>query len=184
MVGISRRHLLGGATAVGFAGSALAQTKPIRILVGFAAGGGNDVIARLVAQKMGEGASGQVLVDNKTGASGLIAADILAKAAPDGTTLMVATQTTYAVAPQLYKSVVFDAPRDVPPASPCPKAASHFRRARWTSCRACCGRATPAGCSRAAASRRDAPGGTGPRARATPALPAPAPSGAWRSWAG
>jgi tripartite-type tricarboxylate transporter receptor subunit TctC len=54
-----------------------------------------------------------VLVDNKTGASGLIAADILAKAAPDGTTLMVATQTTYAVAPQLYKSVVFDAPRDV-----------------------------------------------------------------------
>jgi tripartite-type tricarboxylate transporter receptor subunit TctC len=105
--------LLGGATAVGFAGSALAQTKPIRILVGFAAGGGNDVIARLVAQKMGEGASGQVLVDNKTGASGLIAADILAKAAPDGTTLMVATQTTYAVAPQLYKSVVFDAPRDV-----------------------------------------------------------------------
>jgi tripartite-type tricarboxylate transporter receptor subunit TctC len=113
MVRISRRHLLGGATAVGFAGSALAQTKPIRILVGFAAGGGNDVIARLVAQKMGEGASGQVLVDNKTGASGLIAADILAKAPPDGTTLMVATQTTYAVAPQLYKSVAFDAPRDV-----------------------------------------------------------------------
>ena len=113
MVRISRRHLLGGATAVGFAGSALAQTKPIRILVGFAAGGGNDVIARLVAQKMSEGASGQVLVDNKTGASGLIAADILAKAPPDGTTLMVATQTTYAVAPQLYKSVAFDAPRDV-----------------------------------------------------------------------
>jgi tripartite-type tricarboxylate transporter receptor subunit TctC len=113
MVRISRRHLLGGATAFGFAGSALAQTKPIRILVGFAAGGGNDVIARLVAQKMSEGAAGQVLVDNKTGASGLIAADILAKAPPDGTTLMVATQTTYAVAPQLYKSVAFDAPRDV-----------------------------------------------------------------------
>jgi tripartite-type tricarboxylate transporter receptor subunit TctC len=113
MVRISRRHLLGGATAVGFASSALAQTKPIRILVGFAAGGGNDVIARLLAQKMGEGAAGQVLVDNKTGASGLIAADILAKAPPDGTTLMVATQTTYAVAPQLYKSVAFDAPRDV-----------------------------------------------------------------------
>jgi tripartite-type tricarboxylate transporter receptor subunit TctC len=81
--------------------------------VGFAAGGGNDVIARLVAQKMSEGTAGQVLVDNKTGASGLIAADILAKAPPDGTTLMVATQTTYAVAPQLYKSVAFDAPRDV-----------------------------------------------------------------------
>jgi tripartite-type tricarboxylate transporter receptor subunit TctC len=113
MVRISRRHLLGGAAAVGFAGSALAQTKPIRILVGFAAGGGNDVIARLLAQKMSEGAAGQMLVDNKTGASGLIAADILAKAPPDGTTLMVAAQTTYAVAPQLYKAVTFDAARDV-----------------------------------------------------------------------
>jgi tripartite-type tricarboxylate transporter receptor subunit TctC len=109
----SRRLVIGGAAALGFAGTALAQTKPIRILVGFAAGGGNDVTARLVAQKMSEGAAGQVLVDNKTGASGLIAADILAKAPPDGTTLMVAAQTTYAVAPQLYKSVAFDAPRDV-----------------------------------------------------------------------
>jgi tripartite-type tricarboxylate transporter receptor subunit TctC len=109
----SRRSVLGGAAALGFAGTAFAQSKPIRILVGFAAGGGNDVIARLVAQKMTDGGSGQVLVDNKTGASGLIAADILAKAPPDGATLMVATQTTYAVAPQLYKSVAFDAPRDV-----------------------------------------------------------------------
>jgi tripartite-type tricarboxylate transporter receptor subunit TctC len=113
MVRISRRHLLGGAAAFGFSVSAVAQARQTRILVGFAAGGGNDVIARLVAQKMSEGSSGQVLVDNKTGASGLIAADILAKAPPDGTTLMVATQTTYAVAPQLYKSVAFDAPRDV-----------------------------------------------------------------------
>ena len=110
---ISRRLVLGGAAALGFAGTASTQSKPIRILVGFAAGGGNDVIARLVAQKMTDGGSGQVLVDNKTGASGLIAADILAKAPPDGTTLMVATQTTLAVAPQLYKSVAFDAPRDV-----------------------------------------------------------------------
>jgi tripartite-type tricarboxylate transporter receptor subunit TctC len=118
MVGTSRRRLLAQATiitaGIGLGPHVSAQTsRPIRILVGFAAGGGNDVIARLVAQKMSEGASGQVLVDNKTGASGLIAADILAKAAADGTTLMVATQTTYAVAPQLYKSVAFDAPRDV-----------------------------------------------------------------------
>lgn len=118
MVGTSRRRLLAQATilaaGIGLGRHVSAQTtRPIRVLVGFAAGGGNDVIARLVAQKMGEGASGQVLVDNKTGASGLIAADILAKAPPDGTTLMVAAQTTYAVAPQLYKSVAFDAPRDV-----------------------------------------------------------------------
>ena len=118
MVGTSRRRLLAQATTIaagiGLGPHVSAQTtRPIRVLVGFAAGGGNDVIARLVAQKMSEGASGQVLVDNKTGASGLIAADILAKAPPDGTTLMVAAQTTYAVAPQLYKSVAFDAPRDV-----------------------------------------------------------------------
>jgi tripartite-type tricarboxylate transporter receptor subunit TctC len=118
MVGTSRRRLLAQATAlaagIGLGPHVSAQTtRPIRVLVGFAAGGGNDVIARLVAQKMGEGAAGQVLVDNKTGASGLIAADILAKAPADGTTLMVAAQTTYAVAPQLYKSVAFDAPRDV-----------------------------------------------------------------------
>jgi tripartite-type tricarboxylate transporter receptor subunit TctC len=118
MVGTSRRRLLAQATTlaagIGLGPHVSAQTtRPIRVLVGFAAGGGNDVIARLVAQKMSEGAAGQVLVDNKTGASGLIAADILAKAPPDGTTLMVAAQTTYAVAPQLYKSVAFDAPRDV-----------------------------------------------------------------------
>jgi tripartite-type tricarboxylate transporter receptor subunit TctC len=118
MVGTSRRRLLVQATTlaagIGIGPHVSAQTtRPIRVLVGFAAGGGNDVIARLVAQKMSEGAAGQVLVDNKTGASGLIAADILAKAPADGTTLMVAAQTTYAVAPQLYKSVAFDAPRDV-----------------------------------------------------------------------
>src|SRR6266508_3492252 len=116
MVGTSRRRLLAQATTTLTAGIGLGPhvsaqtTRPIRVLVGFAAGGGNDVIARLLAQKMGESASGQVLVDNKTGASGLIAADILAKAPADGTTLMVAAQTTYAVAPQLYKSVAFASP--------------------------------------------------------------------------
>ena len=119
----SRRHLIRrGAAAVALAGLAphvRAQTatfppRPIRILVGFAAGGGNDVISRILAQKLGEGPLGQVLVDNRTGASGLVAADLLAKAAPDGTTLMVAAQTTYCVAPVLYKSTTtFDAQRDV-----------------------------------------------------------------------
>ncbi|MBM3647638.1 MAG: tripartite tricarboxylate transporter substrate binding protein [Alphaproteobacteria bacterium] len=122
MVRISRRRVLAqaglAAAGVGLAADTYAQpssfpTQPIRILVGFAAGGGNDVIARLVAQQMSGGPLGQVIVDNKTGASGLIAADMLAKARPDGTTLMVAAQTSYAVAPQLYKSIGFDAPRDV-----------------------------------------------------------------------
>lgn len=121
---ISRRRLLVQATTATVAAGvglsrAHAQTtpfpsRPIRILVGFAAGGGNDVVARIVAQKLSEGSLGPVLVDNRTGASGLIAADMLAKSAPDGTTLMVASQTTYAVAPVLYaKTVMFDATRDV-----------------------------------------------------------------------
>ncbi len=118
---LARRYLIGhaGAAMAAFAYSraARAQTapfpsRPIRILVGFAAGGGNDLVSRILAQKLGEGPLGTVVVDNKTGASGLVAADILAKAPPDGTTLMVASQTTYAVAPMLYKSVSFDAPRD------------------------------------------------------------------------
>src|SRR5437868_2664635 len=106
MITIYRRRLLAQATTI-MAGIGLgplpsaAQTspfpaRPIRILVGFAAGGGNDVITRILAQKLSEGPLGPVLVDNRTGASGLIAADILAKAIPDGTTLMVAAQTTYA----------------------------------------------------------------------------------------
>ena len=116
MIGISRRYLLAAGMGLGPAW-AIAQTapfpaRPIRILVGFAAGGGNDVIARLLAQKLSDGPLGPVLVDNRTGASGLIAADMLAKSPPDGTTLMIAAQTTYAVAPVLYKSVTFDAQRD------------------------------------------------------------------------
>jgi tripartite-type tricarboxylate transporter receptor subunit TctC len=117
MTKISRRYLLAAGMGLGPAG-AIAQTapfpaRPIRILVGFAAGGGNDVIARLLAQKLSDGPLGPVLVDNRTGASGLIAADMLAKSPPDGTTLMIAAQTTYAVAPVLYKSASFSAPRDV-----------------------------------------------------------------------
>ncbi|HJQ56801.1 MAG TPA: tripartite tricarboxylate transporter substrate binding protein [Vineibacter sp.] len=88
-------------------------SRPIRILIGFSAGGANDVVARIVAPKLSESLGQSVIVDNRPGASGLIAADMLAKSAPDGQTLMVASQTTYAVAPALYKSATFDAPRDV-----------------------------------------------------------------------
>src|SRR5690242_19669594 len=104
---IARRRLVGiaAASAVlarsGLTRRAHAQAgfpgKPIRILVGFAPGGGNDVCARIVAQQLSGGPLGTVLVENKTGASGLIAADLLAKAAPDGTTLMMASQTIVAV---------------------------------------------------------------------------------------
>jgi tripartite-type tricarboxylate transporter receptor subunit TctC len=120
MMKIGRRCLIGHATAstlavalAGRAGAQSASSRPTRILVGFGAGGGNDVVARILAQKLSDGPLGTVIVENRTGASGLIAADILAKAPPDGTTLMIASQTTYSVAPVLYKSATFNAPRDV-----------------------------------------------------------------------
>lgn len=86
--------------------------KPVKMLVGFSAGGGTDVIARIVAQKMSDGLGQSVLVENRAGASGLIAADITAKSAPDGYTLMMGSQTTLAVAPLLYRKFGLDPARD------------------------------------------------------------------------
>ena len=77
--------------------------RAIKVLVGFSAGGGTDVIARILAQKLSETLSQSVVVENRTGASGLIAAEAAAKAAPDGYTLMMGSQTTLAVAPTLYR---------------------------------------------------------------------------------
>ena len=71
------------------------------------------MVARMIAEKLNGGPIGAVFVENKPGASGMIAADLLTKAPADGTTLMSATQTAYTVAPQLYKNVGFDAQRDV-----------------------------------------------------------------------
>ena len=82
--------------------------RPIKVIVGFSAGGGTDVIARILAQKLSETMSQSVVVENRTGASGLIAAEAVAKAAPDGYTLMMGSQTTLAVAPTLYRKSGLD----------------------------------------------------------------------------
>src|SRR5436309_9973109 len=85
---------------------ARAQTfpdRPIKMIVGFSAGGGTDVIARILAQKLSESLGQTVVVENRTGASGLIAAEAVAKSTPDGYTLMMGSQTTLAVAPTLYR---------------------------------------------------------------------------------
>ena len=93
------------------AGTARSQSgdfpnRPIRMLVGFGAGGGTDIVARIVAQKMAEGLGQSVVVENRTGASGLIAAEDVAKSPPDGYLLMMGSQTTLAVAPMLYHNTV------------------------------------------------------------------------------
>jgi tripartite-type tricarboxylate transporter receptor subunit TctC len=94
---------------------ARAQTfpdRPIKMLVGFSAGGGTDVVARILAQKMSETIGQSVMVENRSGASGLIAAEAVAKAPPDGYTLMMGSQTTLAVAPKLYRKTTLDAAKD------------------------------------------------------------------------
>jgi len=77
--------------------------KPIRINVGASAGGGTDIIARLFAEKMGGPLGQPVVVDNKPGAANTIAADLTAKSAPDGYTLLMATNSAQVIAPHLLK---------------------------------------------------------------------------------
>ncbi len=96
---------------------ALAQaypSKPVRIMVGANAGGGTDIIARMLAEKMGEAFKGSFVVENKPGASNTIAADLTAKAPADGHTLLVATNTGQAIAPHLLK-LNFDPIKDLTP---------------------------------------------------------------------
>jgi tripartite-type tricarboxylate transporter receptor subunit TctC len=88
--------------------------KPLRIMVGANAGGGTDILARLLADKMGPALKQSIVVENRPGASNTIAAELAAKAAPDGTTLLLATNTGQAVAPHLIK-LKFDPLKDLQP---------------------------------------------------------------------
>lgn len=99
------------------AGAAAAQTypvKPVRIVVPFAAGGGVDVTARILAQGLTERLGQTVFVENRTGASGIIGTEFVARSAPDGYTLLVGSQTTQAVVPAMYKTA-YDGARDFTP---------------------------------------------------------------------
>jgi tripartite-type tricarboxylate transporter receptor subunit TctC len=96
---------------------ASAQTfpsKPIRMLVGYSAGGGADALARIVAAKMGEQLGQQVLVENRGGAGATLAADAVAKAAPDGYTIMFA-DSALLIAPAIYARLPFDALKSFAP---------------------------------------------------------------------
>jgi len=80
--------------------------RPIKVVVGFSAGGGTDVVARILALKMSETIGQTVVVENRPGASGLIAAEAVAKSPPDGYTILMGSQTVFAVAPTLYKKPI------------------------------------------------------------------------------
>lgn len=89
--------------------------KPIRVLVGFAPGGSADIVARAVSQKMSDILGQTVVVDNRSGASGIIASELAARATPDGYTLLEATMTTHGIGPNLYDKLPYDPIRSYEP---------------------------------------------------------------------
>ena len=121
----SARHSV---TLLMFAGAALAlaapgdarasdayPAKPIRLLVGFAPGGANDLVARAVATRLGPRLGQQVVVENRAGAGGNIATELGARAAPDGYTLLLASVASFAMSPALLGKVPFDPVNDFAP---------------------------------------------------------------------
>jgi tripartite-type tricarboxylate transporter receptor subunit TctC len=90
-------------------------SRPIRIVVPFAAGGATDLIARVVGQKLTESMGQAVVVENRPGASGMIGADLVAKAPPDGYTLLMASTAEIAINPSLYSKMSYDPQRDLAP---------------------------------------------------------------------
>ncbi|MBI3710678.1 MAG: tripartite tricarboxylate transporter substrate binding protein [Proteobacteria bacterium] len=92
-------------------------SKPIHLVVPFAAGGATDIVARLVAAKMGNALGQQIVVDNHGGSRGSIGADIVAKSLPDGYTLLSGTSTTHVINPARYKRLPYDSVRDFEPIS-------------------------------------------------------------------
>jgi tripartite-type tricarboxylate transporter receptor subunit TctC len=89
--------------------------KPIRFIVPFPPGGGTDLVARLLSQKLSERFGQQVVVDNRGGANAIIGTELAAKAAPDGYTLVLALPASVAVNPSLYPNLPYDPLRDLAP---------------------------------------------------------------------
>ena len=116
---MKRRHLLLGAAAAGLPSAPFAQAgwpnKPVRIVVPFAPAGTTDILARALAPELGK-AFGQVfIIDNRPGAGGNLGADMVAKSAPDGYTLLMGTVGTHAINAALYPKMPFDPVRDFTP---------------------------------------------------------------------
>ncbi|MGE0559277.1 MAG: Bug family tripartite tricarboxylate transporter substrate binding protein [Burkholderiales bacterium] len=104
--------LLTLATGITAAHAQSYPTKPVRIVVGFAAGGPSDIVARVIARPLTDRLGKQVIVENRAGATGTIGAEIVARAPADGYSLYLASQTTHAVAPYMYAKVGYDPLKD------------------------------------------------------------------------
>ncbi len=119
-----RRSVLGGAllamlaaSTVTVAQSADYPNKPIRFVVAFPAGSATDQTARVIAQHVSQATGQSVVVDNRGGANGFIASETVAKAAPDGYTVLVTTGTTHSANPNLFRKLPYDPVRDFTPVS-------------------------------------------------------------------
>jgi tripartite-type tricarboxylate transporter receptor subunit TctC len=114
-----QRRTFAAAVALGLAAPMIRAQNlpaaPVRIIVGFAPGGGTDILARVIGQKLSAMWNTQVLIENKAGATGVIAADYVAKQPPDGTTLLMAHINSHAIAPALFPKMNYDAERDFSP---------------------------------------------------------------------
>lgn len=118
---LPRRTLLAAGLAAALPGAptlAHAQadwpTRPVRFVVGFAAGGPTDGFARMLAKQLGEQLGQQVIVDNRAGANGNVAAEYVARAAPDGYTFLL-NSSSLAISASLYKNLRYDARKDLAP---------------------------------------------------------------------
>ena len=113
---LTRRALMAGAGTTMLAGRAAAQSDRTVIVCGFAAGGGIDISARLLTDPLKDALGHPVIVENRTGAAGMIAANAVAKAAPDGRTLLMSTSGEVAISHHLYKEkMTYDPMRDLTP---------------------------------------------------------------------
>jgi tripartite-type tricarboxylate transporter receptor subunit TctC len=102
------------------AGGVMAQAYPsrvVRLVVASAPGGGSDLVGRTLAQKMAPALGQQIIVENRAGAGGRIGAEVVARAAPDGYTLLIGTSSLMVVAPALYSKLPYDTTRDFAPVS-------------------------------------------------------------------
>jgi tripartite-type tricarboxylate transporter receptor subunit TctC len=97
------------------AGAQAYPAKTVRMIVPFAAGGGTDIIARLVAQKLTESLGQTFIVDNRAGANGIIGTELVAKAPPDGYTILLGTTATHAINISVYSKLPYDPVKDFAP---------------------------------------------------------------------
>jgi tripartite-type tricarboxylate transporter receptor subunit TctC len=115
---MKRRALWAAGLLIGLAGFAQAQdwpTKPVKIIVPFGPGSGNDQVARIIGDELSQSLGQPFVIDNRAGAGGNLGAAAAAKSAPDGYTLFVTTNTTQAANPSLYKQLPYDPIKDFAP---------------------------------------------------------------------